>query len=123
MTFLWYPKLKLMIVYPNVISDGRVYDSIWLDRNGSVGEILVYIREDIQSKLIPTDFSNREGFFLELNLRKKKWVLCCSYNPHSNFIETHMDSIGKVIDSLSARYENFILIVDFNAEERVWHHN
>ena len=112
-----------MIVYPNVISDGRVYDSIWLDRNGSVGEILVYIREDIPSKLIPTHFSNRKGFFLELNLRKKKWVLCCSYNPHSNFIETHMDSIGKVIDSLSARYENFILIVDFNAEERVWHHN
>ena len=112
-----------MIVYPNAISDGRVYDSIWLDRNGSVGEILVYIREDIPSKLIPTHFSNRKGFFLELNLRKKKWVLCCSYNPHSNFIETHMDSIGKVIDSLSARYENFILIVDFNAEERVWHHN
>ena len=58
-----------------------------------------------------------EGFFLELNLRKKKWVLCCSYNPHNNFIETHMESIGKVLDSLSARYENFILIGDFNAEE------
>ena len=28
-----------------------------------------------------------------------------------------MDSIGKVLDSLSARYENFILIGDFNAEE------
>ena len=52
-----------------------------LDRNGSGGGILVYIREDIPSKLIPTDFSNREGFFLELNFRKKKWVLCCSYNP------------------------------------------
>ena len=59
-------------------------------------------------KLIPTDFSNRKGFSLELNLRKKKWVLCCSYSPHNNFIETHMDSIGKVIDSLSARCENFI---------------
>ena len=72
-----------------------------LDRNGSGGGILVYIRDDIPSKLIPTDFSNREGFFLELNLRKKKWVLCCSYNPHSNFIETHMESIGKVLDSHS----------------------
>ena len=27
-----------------------------------------------------------------------------------------MDSFGKVIDSLSARYKNFILIGDFNAE-------
>ena len=42
-----------------------------LDRNGSGGGILVYIREDIPSKLIPTDFSNREGFFLELNVRKR----------------------------------------------------
>ena len=28
-----------------------------------------------------------------------------------------MNSIGKVIDSLSARYENFILSGNFNAEE------
>ena len=48
-----------------------------LDRNGSDGGILIYIREDIPSILIPTDFSNREEFFLELNLRKKM-VLCCS---------------------------------------------
>ena len=44
-------------------------------------------------------------------------MLCCSDNPNSNFIETHIDSIDKVIDSLSARYYNFILIGDFNAEE------
>ena len=88
-----------------------------LDLNGSRGGILVYIREVRPSKLIPTDFSNREGLFLELNLRKKKWVLCCSYNPHNNFIGTHVDSIGKAIDSLSARYENFILIRGFNTEE------
>ena len=28
-----------------------------------------------------------------------------------------MDSFAKVLDSLSARYENFILIGDFNAEK------
>ena len=73
-----------------------------LDRNVSGGGILVYIREDIPYKSIATDFSYREGFFLELNLRKKKWVLRCFYNPHNNFIETHMHSIGKVFNSLSA---------------------
>ena len=87
------------------------------DQNGLDGRILVYIREDIPSELISTNFSNRDGFFLALNLKTKKWVLYCSYNPHNNFIETNMDSIGKVIDSLSARYENFILIGDFNVEE------
>ena len=69
-----------------------------LHRNGSGGGILVYIREYIPYKLIPTDFSNREGFLLQLNLRKNKWVLCCSYNLHNNFIETNMDNFGKVID-------------------------
>ena len=25
-----------------------------------------------------------EGFFIELNLREKKWLLCCSYSAHKN---------------------------------------
>ena len=69
-----------------------------LDRNGSGGGILVFICKDIPSKSRPTDFSNRKRFFLELNLQKIKWVLCCSYHPHSNFVETHMDSTGKATD-------------------------
>ena len=32
-------------------------------------------------------------------------------------IEKHIDSIGNDIDSHSARYENFILIGNFNTEE------
>ena len=43
-----------------------------LDQNGSGGGILVYIPEDIPSKLILTDFSNRKGFFLELTYGKRK---------------------------------------------------
>ena len=42
-----------------------------LDRNDKGGGILVYVREDIPSKLI-SQFPNVEGFFLEINLRKKK---------------------------------------------------
>ena len=44
-----------------------------LDRNSVGGDILVYVREDVSSKLISVNFQNREGFFLEMNLRKKKW--------------------------------------------------
>ena len=121
LTLLWYPKLKFDNSFPltQFLIEG-FKTPYRLDQNGSGGGILVYIPEDIPSKLILTDFSNRKGFFLELNLRKKKGVLCCSYNPHSNFIKTHMDSIGKVIDSLSARYKNFILIGGFNADFNWW---
>ena len=41
------------------------------DRNSSGGGILLYIREDIPSKLILTKMTI-EGFFVEINLRKKK---------------------------------------------------
>ena len=46
-----------------------------LDRNGKGGGILVYVQEDMPSKLITTNFLNAERFFLEINLRRKKWVI------------------------------------------------
>ena len=87
-----------------------------MDRNGFGGGLLAYVREDIPSKFIKTELSNREGFFIEINLRNKKWVIGCSYNPHNAEISSHMNCMGKAIDSLSSRYENFLLIGDFNAE-------
>ena len=53
------------------------------DRNAHGGGILLYVREDIPSKpLKGTEFKgNLEAMFVEINLRKKKWLLSCSYNP------------------------------------------
>ena len=42
-----------------------------LDKNGKGGGILVFIREDIPAKLIDSQ-TKIEGFFAELNLRRKK---------------------------------------------------
>ena len=47
--------------------------------NGNGGGIFLYIREDIPSKLIITKMTI-EGFFVEIDLRKNKWVFCCSHN-------------------------------------------
>ena len=49
-----------------------------LDRNGIGGGILLYVREDIPSKVITASFPNAEDFFLEINLRKKIWIISCS---------------------------------------------
>ena len=59
-----------------------------LDRNGNGGGILVFIGEDISSKLIESQM-RIEGFFVELNLKRKKW-LCCSYNPKFSQISFHL---------------------------------
>ena len=54
--------------------------------------------------------------FVEINVRKRKWLISCSYNPHTSCIENHLNYLGKGLDSLSNKFENFILLGDFNAE-------
>ena len=87
-----------------------------LNRNKYGGDILAYVREDISSKLIPMQRFPIEGFFLELNLRCKKRLLSCSYNPHRSLVSEHLSIIGKDLDLLSANYDQILLMGDFHAE-------
>ena len=74
-------------------------DPYRFDRNRNGGGIMLYIREDIPSRLIDKKLrNNSEYFFVEINLRKKKWLLCCSYNPHKNSISTHIDCLRRELD-------------------------
>ena len=52
----------------------------------------------------------------EINFRNDKWIIGCSYIPHNADISSHMNCMGKAIDSLSSRYENVLLIGDLNVE-------
>ena len=45
---------------------------------------MVFVREDIHFKVISKEALSIEGMFIELNFRKKKWLLSCSYNPNYN---------------------------------------
>ena len=85
-------------------------DPYQFDRNRNGGGIMLYIREDIPSRLIEKKLrNNSEYFFVEINLRKKKWLLCCSYNPHKNSISTHIDFLRRELDLHSSNYENVII--------------
>ena len=55
-----------------------------------------------------------EAFIFELNFHKKKWLVCCSYNPNKSNIYRHLDTLRESLDLYSAHYENTILIRDFN---------
>ena len=62
-----------------------------LDRNYKGGGIILYIREDIPSKLVSTESSQVEDFCVEINIQnKKKWLLYCSYNPKKDLITQHL---------------------------------
>ena len=54
--------------------------------------------------------------FIEINIRKIKWLISCSYNPHKADIKIHLKAIGKNLDSQSSKYDNFIALGDYNAE-------
>ena len=89
-----------------------------LDRNPRGRGILLYVIEDIPSNLLKcTDFKeNLEGMFVEINLRKKKWLIICPYNPEKSETRKYLGAVGKNLDSYSSKYEKFILLGDFNVE-------
>ena len=70
-------------------------DRFDIDSNG--GWILLYIWEDIPLKLISTKMKI-ERLFVEINLRKKKWIICCSYNPKKSVISEHLKQIDKNLE-------------------------
>ena len=89
-----------------------------LDRDENGGGISLYVRDDIPSKTIKNlDFgSQTEAIFVEIKIKKVKWLISCSYNPHKANIKSHLQELGKNLDLQSSKYDNFILLGDFNAE-------
>ena len=88
-----------------------------LYRTSHESGIRLFVKEDIPCKIIKIDcHADFEGIFMEINLRKNKCLLCCSYNPHKSNITNHLKNICKTLDKLSATYGNLILIADFNVK-------
>ena len=76
-----------------------------LDRDSNGGGIMLYVREDIPSNLLATDEKNHiESFYVELNLRKEKWLINCSYNPNKSMIGNHLDALSIYLDLHSRTY-------------------
>ena len=74
------------------------YTTYSLDRNANGGGILLFIREELPSTLLNSDMSI-ENFFIEVNIRKKKCFLFCTYNPNKTLISNHFKEIGKKLYS------------------------
>ena len=86
------------------------------DRNCHGGGILVYARDDIASKLIEKN-SSVESICIELNLRKKMWVINCTYNASNSNICDHLRNLGKSLETLPTNYDKVFLMGDCNVEE------
>ena len=89
-----------------------------LDRNGNGWGVMIFVKEDIPSKLLtkhnfPSDV---EGLFVELNFRKSKWLLFRTYHPPAQSDQYFFNCIDKTLDTCS-NYDNVLLAGDFNAED------
>ena len=92
-----------------------------LDRDKNGGGIMVYVRDDLASKEIKFQQLNTtareiEGIFIEINLRKSKWLLFAGYNNKKSNIGCYLNKLGPTLDNLLSKYENLLVIGDFNSE-------
>ena len=79
----------------------------------------MHVREDIPSKILKKHIfpNNIEGLFVEINLRKSKWLIFGTYHPPNQNDNYYFDSLTKALDLYNDYYDNFLLAGDFNAEE------
>ena len=89
-----------------------------LGRNCNSGGVMIFVREDIPSKILTKhNFpSDGEGLFVELNFRKSKWLLCGTYHPPTQNDQYFFNCIDKAFDTYS-NYDNVLLAGNFNAED------
>ena len=49
----------------------------------------------------------------EINLRSRKWLLSCSYNPRWTLLNNHIQNISRGLDFYSSKYDNVIVLGNF----------
>ena len=88
-----------------------------LDRNRNGGGVMIYIRNDIPSRLLSKHVfpSDIKGLYIELNFRKCKWLLLGTYHRPSQSDQYYFDNLDKSLDTYS-NYEKILLVGDFNAQ-------
>ena len=81
---------------------------------------MIYVREDIPSRELTTLSSapNMEGIFLEINLRKAKWLIFGGYNNNKVYIEKFLGTLGPTLDNYLPKFDNILILGDFNSEPR-----
>ena len=110
-------KTKLDGTFPTAQFLGNDFSEPYrLNRNRNGEGVMIYIRDDIPSKLLdkhvfPYDI---EGLFVELDSEKCKWLFG-TYHPPSQTDIYYFDNLDKAFETYS-NYEKRLFIGDFNTE-------
>ena len=86
-----------------------------VDRSSKGSGLLLYIRDDIPSKILTYNSNcDIETLLDEINLRKRRWLLYGSYNPRKSQISHHLECLNSLLDEYSRKCENYVFIGDFS---------
>ena len=88
-----------------------------LDRNRNGGGVMIFIRDDIPSRVLtkhvfPDDI---EGLFIELNFRKAKWLLLGTYHRPTRSDSYYFNNLDKALN-LYSHYDKKLLVGDFTTK-------
>ena len=91
----------------------HLLDLTWL------GGVLIYVIEDISCNqltkhILPDEI---EGIFVEVNLRKAKWLLFGGCHPPRPQAEYFLKHVNYALDIYRKTFDKFLLAGDFNIEE------
>ena len=54
--------------------------------------------------------------FIEVSIRKTKWLLMLGYNPRKEYVSYFLCHISKGLDKILANYEHFLILGEFNSQ-------
>ena len=86
------------------------------DQNQYGSGLMVFIRKDIPFKMLSSETSPTEGICIELNFRKKNWLLFGSGNGKKNKISNFLNVFRRILELYFGNNENLILTEDLNEE-------
>ena len=84
-----------------------------------VGSVMIFVSEDIPNKLaskhtLPDDI---EGMFIEINLRKTKWLILGTCHPPNHPDDYFFKAVFNALDQYFKTYEKLVLLGNFNAKD------
>ena len=84
-----------------------------LDRDSHGGGIMIYFLDYLHN--------NAEGVFIEMNIRKRKWLIISGYNPRKENVSYSLCHNTTGLDKDLAIYENFLIWGDINSQMSEMH--
>ena len=57
--------------------------------------MMLFVRDDISSKLLSIEKDSVETFYVQINPPKIEWLFYCSYNPNKNSIHAHLENLDR----------------------------